>query len=115
MTLQGVKLIFFSNSQLAPKFFKVVANLKKSWSPFFKTKKTFFYAVSFLDRPSKIKLGKRYLTCAKQTLGWMTYNFKAHLDPRWCLVINQDAMCRVFETNLTRKFAVDLSFNSLYL
>ena len=29
MTLQGVKLIFFSDSQLAPKFFKVVANEKK--------------------------------------------------------------------------------------
>ena len=27
--LQGVKLIFFSNSHLAPKFFKVVANAKK--------------------------------------------------------------------------------------
>ena len=28
-TLQGVKLIFFSGSHLAPKFFKVVANSKK--------------------------------------------------------------------------------------
>ena len=27
-TLQGVKLIFFSDSLLAPKFFKVVANSK---------------------------------------------------------------------------------------
>ena len=32
--LQGVKLIFFSDSHLATKFFKVVANAKKSWSPF---------------------------------------------------------------------------------
>ena len=55
---QGVKLIFFSDSHLAPKFFKVVANSKKSWSPFLKSNKTFFYAVSVLDRPSKIKLGK---------------------------------------------------------
>ena len=29
MTLQGVKLTFFSDSHLAPKFFKVVANSKK--------------------------------------------------------------------------------------
>ena len=63
MILQGVKLIFFfSDSHLAPKFFKVVANLKKSWSPFSKTDKTLFYAVSVLDRPSKIRLGKRSLT-----------------------------------------------------
>ena len=27
--IQGVKLIFFSDSHLAPKFFKVVANSKK--------------------------------------------------------------------------------------
>ena len=56
---------FFSDSHLAPKFFKVVANLKKSWSPFLKINETFFYAVSFLERPSKIKLGKRSLTCCK--------------------------------------------------
>ena len=37
---QGVKLIFFPDSHLAPKFFKVVA--KKSWSPFSKTNKTSF-------------------------------------------------------------------------
>ena len=29
MLTQGVKLIFFSGSHLAPKFFKVVANSKK--------------------------------------------------------------------------------------
>ena len=56
---------FFSGSHLAPKFFKVVANSKKSWSPFSKTNKIFLYAVSVLDRPSKIKLGKRSLTCYK--------------------------------------------------
>ena len=59
MSKQGVKLIFFSNSHLAPKFFKVVANSKKSWSSFSKTNKTFFYAVSVLGRTSKIKVGKR--------------------------------------------------------
>ena len=51
----GVKLTFFSDSHLAPKFFKVVANSKKSWSPFSKTNKIFLYPVRVLDRPSKIK------------------------------------------------------------
>ena len=55
---QGMKLIFFSDSRLAPKFFKVVANSKKVGS---KTSKPFF----FCSRPSKIKLGKRSLTCYK--------------------------------------------------
>ena len=62
---QGVKLTFFSGSHLAPKFFKVVANSKKSRWPFSKTNKTFFHAVNVLDRPSKINLGKRSLTFYK--------------------------------------------------
>ena len=62
---QGVKLIFFSDSNLAPKFFKRVANSKKVGRLFSKTNKTFFYAVSVLERPSKIKLGERSLTCYK--------------------------------------------------
>ena len=64
MCTQGVKLIFFSGSHLAPKFFRG-SQFKKSWLPFLKTNKTFFNAVSVLDRPSKIKLGKRSLTCYK--------------------------------------------------
>ena len=63
LPIAGREINFFSDSHLAPKFFKVVANSKKSWSPFFKKNKTFFYAVSVLDRPSNIKLGKRELTC----------------------------------------------------
>ena len=66
--MQGVKLVFFSDSHLAPKFFKVVANSKKSWLPFSKMNKTFFYAVSILERPSKIKLGERSLMCYKLDL-----------------------------------------------
>ena len=65
ITSQGMEFTFFSDSHLAPKFFKLVANSKKSWSPFSKTNKIFLYAVSVLDRPSKIKLGKRSLTCYK--------------------------------------------------
>ena len=41
---------FFSGSHLAPKFFKVVANSKKSRWPFSKTNKTFFHAVNVLAR-----------------------------------------------------------------
>ena len=49
-----MKLIFFSDGHLAPKFFKVVANLKKFGRYFQRQTKPFFYAVSVLDRPSKI-------------------------------------------------------------
>ena len=60
---------FFSNSHLAPKFFKVVANSKKVGHHFKDTHNPFFYAVSFLDRPSKVKLGKRSSTCCKLDTG----------------------------------------------
>ena len=60
-----MKLIFFSDNHLAPKFFKVVANSKKVGHHFQRQTKPHFYAVSVLDRPSKIKLGKRSLTCYK--------------------------------------------------
>ena len=62
---QGMKLTFFSRSHLAPKFFKVVANSKKLVA-IFKDKQIFFYAVSVLDRPSKMKLTKRSLISAIQ-------------------------------------------------
>ena len=41
--------------------FQSGSQFKISWSPFSKTNKTFFffYAVSMLNRPSKIRLGKR--------------------------------------------------------
>ena len=58
---QDVKLIFFSDSHLAPKFFKVVAKWKKVGCHFQRQTK----AVGVLDRPSKIKFGKRSLTCYK--------------------------------------------------
>ena len=40
--LQGVKLTFFSDSHLAPKFFKVVANSKKVGRHFQRQTKSFF-------------------------------------------------------------------------
>ena len=57
--MQGMKLIFFSDSHLAPEFFKVVANSKKVGRHFQRQFKTFFYTVIILD----IKLGKISLTC----------------------------------------------------
>ena len=54
-----MKLTFFSDSHLAPKFFKVVANSKKVGRHFQRQTKPFFYAVNVLDRPFKINLGKR--------------------------------------------------------
>ena len=46
-TLQGVKLIFFSDSHLAPKFFKVVANSKKVGRHFQRQTKPFFTLTVF--------------------------------------------------------------------
>ena len=51
--IQGVKLIIFSKGHLAPKFFKVVAHSKKLVA-IFKDKRDLFYAVSVLERPSKL-------------------------------------------------------------
>ena len=45
--LQGVKLIFFSDSLLAPKFFKVVANSKKVGRHFQRQTKPFFTLSEF--------------------------------------------------------------------
>ena len=52
---------FFSDSHLAPKFIKVVANSKKVGRHFERQTKPFFYAVIVLE----FKLGKRSLTCYK--------------------------------------------------
>ena len=46
---QGVKLIFFSDSHLAPKFIKMVANSKKVGRHFERQTKPFFYAVIVLE------------------------------------------------------------------
>ena len=47
IVLQGVKLIFFSDSHLAPKFFKVVANSKKVGRHFQRQTKSFFTLSAF--------------------------------------------------------------------
>ena len=84
--MQGVKLTFFPDSHLAPKFFKVVANSKKVGRHFQRQTNFFLYAVSVLDRPYKIKLRKRSLTC---------YKVDTHLNPRRRPVIHRDA-CATF-------------------
>ena len=44
----------------------------------------------------------------------MIYNFQAHLNPRWRLVIDQYACAAFWKTNLTRTFAADLSFQIFF-
>ena len=51
---QGVKLIFFSDSHLAPKFFKVVANSKKVGCHFQRQTKPFFKLSTFKIDPPKL-------------------------------------------------------------
>ena len=83
---QGVKFFFFPDSHLAPKSFKVD-----------------------LDRPFKIKSGKRSLSY---------YNVDTRMDgiqrsssPQFKMASSYRSrcLCCVLETNLTRKFAADLS------
>ena len=62
----GCKINYFSDSHFAPKFFKVVANSEKVGHDFQRRTKPF---VSVLDRPSKIKLGKRSFMCCKVDTG----------------------------------------------
>ena len=84
---QGVKLIFFSDSHLAPKFIKVVANSKKVGRHFERQTKPFFYAVIILE----IKLGKRSLTCYKGDTRMDDMLCLSSSKSKWCLVIDRDA------------------------
>ena len=72
---------------------------KKNWLPFSKTNKTICYAVSVLDRLSKIKLGKRSFTCYKVDTRIDDIQIvQAHLKQRkqrLHLVIDRDA-CAAF-------------------
>ena len=47
MNVQGMKLIFFSDSHLAPRFFKVVANSKKVGRHFQRQTKPFVTLSAF--------------------------------------------------------------------
>ena len=76
----------------------------------FKDKQKLFLAVSVLDRPSKIKLGKRSLTCYK--LDSMMDNIQRSSSPKSKMASSHRfrCMCCVLETDLTGKFAAALSF-----
>ena len=105
MLWQGVKLIFFSDSHLAPKFFKVVANSKKVGRHFQRQTKPFFYAVIVLE----IKLGKRSLTCYKVDTRMDDIQSSGSSKSKMASSYSSRYMCYVLETNLTRKFAANLS------
>ena len=107
--MPGREINFFSDSHLAPKFFKVVANSKKVGRHFQRQTKPFFYAVSVPERPSKIKLGERSLTRHKVDT-WRD-DIQLSSSPKFKMASSCRSRCTccVLETNLTRKFAADLS------
>ena len=88
--------------------------LKKSWSPFSKTEKTFFYAVSVLDRPSKIRLGKRSLTYYKEDIRMDDIQRSSSPKSKMASSYWSSFKCGVLETNLTGIIFANL-INSLYL
>ena len=105
MLHQGVKLIFFSDSHLAPKFFKVVANSNKIGRHFQRQTNPFFYAVIDLE----IKSGKRSLKCYKVDTRMDDIQRSGSSKSKMASSYRSRCMCYVLETNLTRKFAADLS------
>ena len=102
--------IFFSDRHLAPKFFKVVADSKNVDRHFQRQTKRFFNAVSVLDRPSKITLGIRSLTCYK--VDTRMDDIQHSSSPKYKMASRYRSRCaaRVLETNLTRKFAAFFQF-----
>ena len=100
-----MKLIFFSDSHLAPKFIKVVANSKKVGRHFERQTKPFFYAVIILE----IKLGKRSLMFYKGDTRMDDMQFLSSPKSKMAPSYRLRCICCVLETNLTRKFAADLS------
>ena len=118
MHLKSNKVCIITRSTLASLLFKGLATKhttvkwtiqKKNWSPFSKTNKTFFYDVSVLDRPSKIKVGKRSLTCYKVDTRMDDIQRSGSSKSKMASSYRSRCMCYVLETNLTRKFAADLS------
>ena len=105
MLHQGMKLIFFSDSHLAPKFFKVVANSKKVGCHFHRQTKALFFV---LDRPSKIKLGKRSLIC---------YKVDTRMDDKQCFSSPKSKMASSYQSieEVCCGFTFTNIFNLLYL
>ena len=98
--IPGVKLIFFSDSHLASKFFKVVANSKRVGRHFQRQTKPFFYAVIVLE----IKLGKRSLTCYKVDTRMDDLKHPSSPKSKMASSYRLRCMCCVLETNLMGKF-----------
>ena len=103
----GREINFFSDykSHLAPKFFKVVANSKKVGRHFQRQSKPFFYAAIVLE----IKFGKRSFTCYKEDTRMDNMQRSSSTKSKMASSYRSRCMCCVLETNLTRKFAADLS------
>ena len=109
LLIPGCEINFFSESHLTPKFFKVVANSKEVGCQFQRQTKPFSYAVSVLHRPSKIKLGKRSLTCYKVDTRMDDIQPSSSPKSRMASSHWSRCMCCILEPNLTRKVAMDLS------
>ena len=75
---QDVKLTFFPNSHLAPKYFKVVANSKKLVAITTHTKRNNFYSVTVLDR---LKLLMNHVVRSSQTQ-WKIWPQNLHVLQR---------------------------------
>ena len=101
----GRDINFFSDSHLAPKSYKVVANSKKVGHHFPRQTKLFFYTVIILE----IKLGKRSLTCYKVDTRMDDVQCPSSPKSKMVSSYQSRCMCCVLETNVMRKFAVDLS------
>ena len=106
-SMQGMKLIFFLKATRLLNFSKWYP-IQKKLVAIFKEKQTFFYAVSVLDRTSKMKLGKRSFMCHK--VDSRMDDIQPLSSPKSKMASSQRlrCMCCVLETNLKRKFAADL-------
>ena len=87
----------------------MVANSKKVGHHFQRQSKPFFYAVIILEN----KLGKRSLTCYKGNIRMYDTQCSSSPKSKMASSYRLRCMCCILETNLTRKFAADLSVANL--
>ena len=87
----------------------IVIDGKAIYGAFLKTNKTLFYAVSLLDKTSKIEPGKGSLTCYKVDTRMEDIQRSSSPKSKMAFSYRLRCMCCVLETNLTRKFAANLS------
>ena len=99
-------------------FFAVIYNVYKihlSLSFLCKLIKTFFCAVSVLDRHFKIKLGKRSLMCYKVDSRMDDVQRSSSPKSKMVSTYRSRCVCCVLETNLKRRFAADLSLQTFLI